>query len=81
MLIANGLDEAVIGYIQRMNEPMVVVYDREKCIKIIKRDAKISTEEAEEFFEFNVAGAYVGELTPAYLHKANIEQIHELADA
>jgi len=81
MLVANGMDEAVVGYIQRMNEPMVVVYCRDKCIDVIKRDGKMNEEEAEEFFEYNVAGAYVGNQTPAYLHRANIEQIHELADS
>ena len=79
MLLADGLDEAVIGYIDRMNEPRVVVYDREKCIDILNKD--MSRDEAEEYFEYNVAGAYMGAETPAYLHKASVETIHELADA
>ena len=79
MLIADGFDQAVIGYIDRTNEPRVVVYDREKCIDILSKD--MSRDEAEEYFEYNVAGAYMGAETPAYLHKASIETIHELADA
>mgnify|MGYP003628877260 FL=1 len=27
MLVADGFDNAIIGYIERMNEPKVVVYD------------------------------------------------------
>ena len=79
MMIADGFDEAVIGYIDRTNEPRVVVYDREKCIDILSKD--MSRDEAEEYFEYNVAGAYMGAETPAYLHKASIETIHELAGA
>ena len=79
MLIADGFDQAVIGYIDRTNETRVVVYDREKCIDILSKD--MSRDEAEEYFEYNVAGAYMGAETPAYLHKASIETIHELADA
>ena len=78
-MIADGFDEAVIGYIDRTNEPRVVVYDREKCIAILRKD--MIRDEAEEYFEYNVAGAYMGAETPAYLHKASIETIHELADA
>ena len=79
MLIADGFDQAVIGYIDRTNEPRVVVYDREKCIDILNKD--MSRDEAEEYFEYNVAGSYMGAETPAYLHRASIETIHELADA
>tara|TARA_R110000824_G_scaffold6213_2_gene28750 strand:+ start:7213 stop:7452 length:240 start_codon:yes stop_codon:yes gene_type:complete len=79
MLLADGFEEAVIGYIDRMNEPRVVVYDREKCIDILSKD--MDRDEAEEYFEYNVAGSYMGAETPAYLHKASIETIHELAGA
>ena len=85
MLTADGFDDAVIGYMDRTNEPRIVVYDREKCIDILARDMLPPTlcnrDEAEEYFEYNVAGAYMGAETPAYLHKASIETIHELADA
>jgi len=96
MLLADGFDEAIIGYIDRTNEPRVVVYDREKCIDIILRDILSPTlcnreswercscsnrDEAEEYFEYNVAGSYMGAETPAYLNRADIGTIHELADA
>ena len=79
MLTADGFDDAVIGYMDRTNEPRIVVYDREKCIDILSKD--MSRDEAEEYFEYNVAGSYMGAETPAYLHRASIETIHELADA
>ena len=79
MLLADGFDEAGIGYIDRPNEPRVVVYDREKCIDILNKD--MSRDEAEEYFEYNVAGSYMGAETPAYLNRADIGTIHELAGA
>ena len=79
MLLADGFEDAVIGYIEAMREPMRVVYDREKCIQILMKD--MSHEEAEEYFGYNVAGAYVGEMTPVYMITATVEEIHELADA
>ena len=79
MLLADGFEDAVIGYIEGMREAAVVVYDREKCIQILMKD--MSHEEAEEYFAYNVEGAYVGEMTPVYMITATVEEIHELADA
>jgi hypothetical protein len=67
LLTAIGLDDAFIGHIERMNEPPVAVYDREKIIQIFMTRDGMTWEEAEEFFEFNVGGAYMGPQTPAYL--------------
>ena len=41
----------------------------------------MSHDEAEEYFQYNVEGAYMGEDTPIYLHVATVEDLHELADA
>jgi len=58
--------DAVIGVTWREGLP-VVVYDREKVIQVyIDRDG-MSREDAEEFYEFNVEGAYVGPQTPVYV--------------
>jgi hypothetical protein len=43
----------------------MAVYDRQKCIEILMRD--MSEEDAHEYFEFNVIGAFVGENTPAFI--------------
>ena len=40
-------------------------YDRAKCIEILMRG--MSEDEAEEYFEFNTAGAYMGKYTPLFL--------------
>ena len=58
--------EALIGFGTRFNSP-VTIYDLNKCIDIlIKRDG-MSQEEAMEYMDFNVLGAYVGEETPVFL--------------
>lgn len=69
LLIADGLDTAYIGYIERHNEPRIAVYDAEKCIQVFVDRDDMSYEDAQDWFFFNVAGAYVGEQTPAYLFK------------
>jgi len=65
-LVADGFDDAIIGIGRQFNTD-IVVYDEEKCIKILMERDGMTDEEAEEFFEFNVVGAYVGEHTPVFV--------------
>ena len=61
------MEEAFIGLGEQFFNPPIAVYDREKCIEILARD--MTYEEAVEYFEFNVIGAWVGEQTPMFLRK------------
>lgn len=70
LLFADGFDAAICGLGRQFNRYMVV-YDREKCI-IILQGQGMTREEAEEYFEFNVVGAYVGESTPMFLEVPSI---------
>lgn len=72
ILLADGFDEAIIGYAQRCGQPVLAVYDREKCIAVLMKDG-ISYEEADEYFEYNVVGACVGERTPLLLCRPEAE--------
>ena len=65
ILKADGLDEAIIGVDQ---SSMRLIYSVTKCIQVIMRDSEIDEEEAIEYFEFNVSGAYVGEKTPIWCY-------------
>ena len=70
LMTADGFDAAILGYVQRCGQPAIVVYDRERCIDIIMSWG-LSEEDAEEHFEFNVVGGWVGERTPAFLVRVN----------
>lgn len=61
-LLADGFDDAIIG----VTIDDVVVYSVTKCIEILMHD--MSEDEALEYFEFNVAGGYVGEKTPIWVY-------------
>lgn len=61
LLFMDGFDEAILGVSDNFREP-VVVYSRKKCIDILCREMDYM--DAVEYFDFNCAGAYVGELTP-----------------
>ena len=69
LLKADGFDEAIVGVVQRMGV-QAICYDQEKVIEILMRD--MSYEDAIEYFEFNIAGAWVGEATPFFLEKMEL---------
>jgi hypothetical protein len=66
-LMADGFDEAILGISQRVGMEDVVAYDRDKCISVLMDRDGMSWEDAVEYFEFNVAGAYLGENTPVFI--------------
>ena len=66
VLYADGFEEAFIGTVSRCNQPTIAAYDTDKCISILMRQG-MSHEEAWEYFQFNVIGAYVGEYTPCFV--------------
>ena len=67
VLFADGFDEAVLGIARRAAQPDVVAYDYEKCVQILVERDEMTEEEAREYMEFNVVGAFVGERTPVFI--------------
>jgi hypothetical protein len=66
ILIADGFDDALIGYVELFGIPRIALYDSNKCIQILVENLGITAESAEEHFRFNVLGACMGEYTPAF---------------
>jgi hypothetical protein len=65
-LFADGLDEALVGVARRCGQPTLAVYDYEKCVECFVGQG-MSHEDAIEWMEFNVVGAWLGEGTPIWL--------------
>jgi len=64
VLLMDGFDEALIGFSQRMNEPLLAVYSYQVMVDVCVFRDGMSYEEAEEYIEYNCIGAWVGEQTP-----------------
>lgn len=61
-LIADGFEDAVLGIDTISNR---VIYSVTKCIEVLVSQG-MDYEEAFEYFDYNVKGAYMGELTPIW---------------
>ena len=66
-------DAAILGVAERIGMSPIVAYDTAKIIDILCKRDGMEDDEAAEFFEFNIAGAYVGDRTPIF-----IAQIHSI---
>jgi hypothetical protein len=69
LLKADGFDKAIVGVVHRL-DITAICYDKDKVIKILMKD--MSYEDAIEYFEYNVAGAFVGRHTPFFLEKGKL---------
>ena len=64
-LKADGFDDCIIGVSERFGQEAILVYDKDKIIKSLMKD--MTEEEALEYFDFNIIGAWVGDKTPAFI--------------
>jgi hypothetical protein len=66
LICADGFDDCIVGIGRQFNKTFVV-YDYQKVIDtLVERDG-MDWDDAVEFFEFNIVGAYVGDATPCFL--------------
>jgi hypothetical protein len=66
-MLADGFDDAILGMCVQFGSEPVVAYDFNKCVKIVMERDGMEREEAIDFINFNVVGAYVGLSTPVFI--------------
>lgn len=75
-------DRAIIGLGRRLGMETCVVYDRDIIIEVLTAAMRAEAQEtpvdphemAEEFFDFNIAGAYLGPKTPIYVTRVALTE-------
>jgi hypothetical protein len=76
-LLADGFDAALLGFGRRFDK-VVAIYSYKKCVEVLVKNSGLSEEEAEEYMEYNVVGAYVGDQTPIFMIEAEIDDRESL---
>jgi hypothetical protein len=61
-------DAAIVGISERIGMREAVVYDISKIIDVLCERDGMDRDEAAEYYEFNIRGAYVGERTPMFIN-------------
>jgi len=65
----DGYDDAIVGVVERFGQPPILCYDKELVLLQIAKDSGMSEADAEEWFEYNQIGAWMGESTPCFLSR------------
>lgn len=81
VLLFDGLDDALIGWASPMNSPTLAVYDYNLIVETVQRRDGCTVDEAIEFVDFNVVGAYAGEQTPIVLYRPDWVDVRLAEDA
>tara|TARA_R100001530_G_C4277323_1_gene144678 strand:- start:423 stop:647 length:225 start_codon:yes stop_codon:yes gene_type:complete len=66
MMKADGFDDAIIGVGRQFDKPDRLIYAYDKCLMILMLDQEFTEQEAIDWMEYNVVGAYVGDGTPIF---------------
>ena len=66
-IILDGLDEAIIGIVEEFGNSPRILYSKEKIIDILVERDGMTSEEAIEYYDFNILGLYAGEQNPVFL--------------
>jgi hypothetical protein len=62
-----GYEDCIIGVLHRPGgKPVCVMNMDQMIVKLVTQDG-MSLEDAMEYFEYNILGAYVGDQTPIYV--------------
>jgi hypothetical protein len=77
---ADGFDDCLIGLGFRFGDRGTLIYDQKKVIKKLMQDSKMTEEEAFEYYEFNIIGAYVGENMPIFVSNFTMDEIQEMIE-
>ncbi len=79
LLKIDGMDKALIGVCMTWNGHMLVerlVYDGHIITETLSGQG-MSEEEAQDYIDFNIIGAYVGDSTPIVMWPTTMEEINE----
>lgn len=76
-LKADGFEAAFMGTVSRCGQPTLMIYSYNKCVAILQQRDGMTYDEAVEYMEFNVTGAWVGAGTPGFLHECTLAEAEE----
>jgi len=70
LLFADGFEDCLIGLAEGFGGNECLAYDKTKMLLKL-REMGMGEEEAIEYFDYNIGGAYVGNRTPIYITLIN----------
>ena len=69
ILLATGFEKAFLGIATDFAGHDRAVYDYDKCVEVLMKRDHLTLDDACEYMDFNVVGAWVGEGTPIFMQR------------
>ena len=66
IILYDGFENAFMGLASKYHSASAV-YDYDKCLDILLNRDGMSPEQADEYMQFNVVGAWLGDATPIFI--------------
>lgn len=73
LLVIPGADAAILGTVYRCGQDPFVVYDYDRLVDHFVREG-MTHDEAAEWIDYNIEGAWVGPHTPGVLRRLEVEE-------
>ena len=71
----DGFDNCYMGVGESYAEQPALIYDYQKIIEQLQQQDGMSQEEAEEYYEYNILGSYLGEKMPIFLNRIPLDDL------
>ena len=66
--------DCIVGVVEGFGGPPRICYDKHKVLRRFVKDDGMTRTEAQEYFDFNVIGAYMGATTPLFITRYRPER-------
>ena len=66
----DGFDDCICGVVERFGMESVLLYDTDTMIEKMMSQDGMSYQEAIEYFDYNIKGAWMGEGTPCFFRES-----------
>ena len=66
-IILDGFNDAIVGITEEFGGIKRLLYSKDKILKIIQENNPMTQSEAEEYYDYNIVGLYVGDQNPIFL--------------
>ena len=80
MVLPNNFGKAFMGYVECFGGNLLAVYCKETILGVLQKKDKMSYEDAMEYFNYNIAGSWVGNGTPLYLERCDMDSFRDIVE-
>lgn len=66
-IILDGFDDCIVGVSEEFGRDSRIIYSKQRIIQKLIESSDMNMDDAEEYFNYNILGAYFGERNPIFL--------------